>query len=149
MGEGGEVASWQFRSGNVAARRHGIWSGRIVDPLTAELVAGLLAERPDLQVFPEAVAAWGRAEARCLLLDEYLVREGLFGEDGEAKAARYVAQFERLAADLRRRLGLDPGAEAELAKSRAEVARVVVDLESIRQRGRAVLDTRHAEVGGG
>ncbi len=65
------------------------------------------------------------------------------GEDGQlAPVARYVGQFERLAADLRARLGLDPKSEAELASSRAQATLVSVDIEELRARGREVLALR-------
>ena len=52
------------------------------------------------------------------------------------KVLRFVAQFEKLAHDLRRELGLTPGSEADLARSRAEALRGEVDLEALMARGR-------------
>jgi len=99
--------------------------------------------RPDLVSYPETVWAWARAEARCLLLEEWLEENPLVGEDGElAPVGRYVGQFERLAADLRARLGLDPKSEAELASSRAQATLVSFDIEELRARGREVLELR-------
>jgi hypothetical protein len=43
---------------------------------------------------------------------------------------------------LRERLGLDPKSEAELARGQAEAARSVVDLDALRERGRAALKAR-------
>jgi len=127
------------------ATRHGVWSKRRVDPLTAELAAGLLADRPDLERYPETVLAWARAEARCVLLADWVAEHGLVTADGETPAPlRYVAQFERLALNLRSRLGLDPRSEIELVRESAEAARSAVDLDALRERGRAVLDAREA-----
>ncbi|HEX2575710.1 MAG TPA: hypothetical protein VHK88_05130 [Aquihabitans sp.] len=140
--------SWPpFRKNNLAGRRSGVHSLRIVDPLAAELAAALLVDRADLAAFPEALAAWARAEARCLLLAEHQAGEGLFDNDGSVRGGRYVAQFERLAADMRTRLGLDPRAEAELARSRAEAVAGLVDLDAVRERGREALERRRSEAG--
>jgi hypothetical protein len=57
---------------------------------------------------------------------------------------RFLVQFERLALDLRAKLGLDPRSEAELRKTRAEVARGAYDLDALREKGREV---REANVG--
>lgn len=141
--------SWDaFEAGNTVAVRHGAWSGRRVHPLAAELVAGLLADRPDLAGYPETVEAWARAEARCLLLATWQADHGLLDDKGEVAGGRYVGQFERLASDLRHRLGLDPRSEAELLAARAEAARNVVDLDAIRRRGVEALRSR-GELGAG
>lgn len=136
--------SWPpFQAGNVAALRHGIWSSRRVDPIVHELITGLLTERSDLANFPEAVHAWARAEARCILVAEWLAEHGVItGEGVPQPVMRYVAQLERLAIDLRARLGLDPRAEAELAQTRGEALRNMVDLEALRERGRRALNER-------
>ncbi len=141
--------SWApFEPGNTVSVRHGVWSGRRVHPLAAELVTGLLAQRPDLAAYPEMVEAWARAEARCLLLATWQAERGLLDDKGEVAGGRYVAQFERLAADLRSRLGLDPRSEAELLAARADAARNVVDLDAIRRRGVEALRAR-GELGAG
>ena len=58
----------------------------------------------------------------------------------------WPAQYEKQAQILRQRLGLDPLSEAVLQKTRLEATATVVDLEAIRQRGRAVLERRWAEL---
>ncbi len=138
MGESARGYSWPpFAEGNTVRLRSGAWSARKVDPLTAELVAGLLADRPDLAAWPETVWAWARAEARCLLLAEYQVEAGLIDpKTGDVRSGRWVGTFERLAADLRGRLGIDPRSEAELARERADASRSAVDLAGIQARGR-------------
>jgi len=130
--------SWApFEKGNTVSTRHGVWSQRKVDPVAEELASGLLVDRPDLAGHPETVFAWARAEARCLLLAEHFAG-GLFDGDGnERPGLRLIAQFERLASDLRARLGLDPRSEAELARERGAATLTAVDLEAVRARGRA------------
>ena len=99
--------------------------------------------RPDLVSYPETVWAWARAEARCMLLEVWLTEHPLVAEGGElAPVARYVGQFERLAADLRARLGLDPKSEAVLASSRVQATLHSFDIEELRERGRKVLELR-------
>src|SRR5687767_10257374 len=130
MPDGARGYSWPpFSPGNTVSYRHGAHSGRAIDPIALDLAAGLVVERPDLDRFPEAVMAWARAEARCILLHEHQATHGLLDDDGEVRGGRYVAQFERLAADLRARLGLDPRSEAELARARADATRSAVDLD--------------------
>jgi hypothetical protein len=94
------------------------------------------------------VEAWARAEARCLLLATWQAERGLLDDKGEVMGGRYVGQFERLAAELRHRLGLDPRSEAELLAARADAARNVVDLDAIRRRGVEALRSR-GELGAG
>lgn len=130
--------SWApFEPGNEVSVRHGVWSKRKVDPVAEELSSGLLVDRPDLAGHPETVFAWARAEARCLLLADHFA-DGLFdGEGAERPGLRLIQQFERLASDLRTRLGLDPRSEAELARERGAATLTAVDLEAVRARGRA------------
>jgi hypothetical protein len=120
-----------------------VWSERRLSPLVQELVAGLLADRPDLGRYPETVVAWGRAEARCAMFDAYLMSDKPDGERA-LKVARYVASFERLAIELRARLGIDPRSEAELTRDRADAARQTVDLDAIRARGRQSIEASEA-----
>ena len=123
--------------------RHGALSERKIDPIAATLAAELLADRPDLQRYPEAVAAWARAESRCLVLESWIMEHGLLDGDGKATASeRLLASSERLAMQFRDRLGLDPKSEAELAKTQAEAARSVVDVDALRARGREALERR-------
>lgn len=139
-GHGGPARgySWPaFAPGNEIRVTHGAYSARRVDPIAAELAAALVEARPDLDGHGPAVWAWARAEARCLLLAEHFA-DGMFDTEGNVRAGmRELVSFERLAADLRSRLGLDPRSQADLARSRAEAARTAVDLEAVRARGRA------------
>jgi hypothetical protein len=145
MGAEARRYSWSaFAPGHELSVRHGVWSRRRVDPLVQELVAGLATDRPDLLGYPETLVAWARAEARCILFAEYLADEAVDSERA-LKVARYIVSFERLAVDLRVRLGLDPQSEATLARERAQAAREIVDLDGLRARGRAVLEAREAK----
>lgn len=131
--------SWpSFKEGNTASLRHGVFSERTVDPVARQLAAGLVAERPDLVAHPEVVAAWSRAEARCLLLADYLAEHPPHTKKGEA-AMNLAYKFERLADQLRQRLGLDPRSEAELYRLRADATVAAVDLEAVREQGRRAL----------
>ena len=123
---------------------------RKVEPLAAELVAGLLEARPDLEPYPEAVWAWGRAEARCILLSEWIATRGLLDPetDQPMQGLKWLLSFENQAASFRTILGLDPTSEARLAKERADATRGAVDLERLRERGReARLVAEHARRG--
>jgi hypothetical protein len=140
------VEAWPrnpFPPGNTVSISHGIWSKRQVDPAACELAEGLLVNRPDLAGYPETVCSWAVAEARCLLLAEWLTDHLMVDEKGRpAPVLRFVVSFERLAADLRARLGLDPRSEADLVRSRAEAARGSFDLEALREEGRKVRELR-------
>ena len=130
-----------FEKGNLLQLKHGATVSAIVDPVAHELVEQLLERRPDLERFPEALAAWGRAESRCLLLAAWFGERGLVDDKGEPTAsAQLLNQSERLANDMRQRLGLDPKSESELAQSQASAAASVVDLDAIRARGRKALE---------
>ena len=127
------------------AVKHGAMSERKVDPVAATLAAELLEDRPDLERFPEAVAAWARAESRCLLLESWFTQHGLLDEKGRPTASeRLLASSERLAMQLRAQLGLDPASEAALATAQADAARNVVDLDALRAKGREALKARRA-----
>jgi len=148
-GHGGPARgySWEpFRAGNEVRLRHGARSERRVDPVAAELVEALLADRPDLAAYPEAVWGWARAEARCLLFADWHAEVGFLTDDGQVLGGGRVREYEVLAANLRARLGLDPVSDVQLQKARAEAVHLVVDLEGVRERGRAVLERRHAEL---
>lgn len=151
MGELARGYSWPaFKEGNEAALKAGAFSARKIDPIAAELAAGIVLLRPDLddQQFFFAVHAWARAEARCILFADWLVDRAMADDDGEPLAAlTAVARFEKQAADLRARLGLDPRARAELDRHRVEAARSAVDLDAVRTAGRNAIEARASEHG--
>ena len=134
-----------FQPGNLANRKHGIWSRRTYEPISRELAEGLIEERPDLANYPETVWSWARAEARCVMLAEWLADNSLVDARGKpAPVARFIVQFENQAMALRAKLGLDPRSEAELASSRAQATLVSFDIEELRARGREVMERAHS-----
>jgi len=135
-----------YEPGNTAALKSGARSPRFINPVASELGRALLAARPDLEAYPEAVAAWARAEARCLLYAEYHAQVGPLDEDGNLRGGTHMHAAERTAQTMRERLGLDPKADADLAKARAEAIHATADLEAIRARGREVAQRRRAEL---
>ena len=124
--------------------RHGARSDRFVEPLARAFADVLLADRPDLAAYPEAVVAWSVAEARCERYRVWHAQHGLIDADGKIRGGQYPAIYESMAQKFRERLGLDPLADAQLAKTRAEAVLTAVDLESIRQRGREAFARRQA-----
>ena len=91
----GEVPVNAFQPRNLAHRKHGIWSRRTYEPISRELAEALIEERPDLANYPETVWSWARAEARCLLLAEWLADHPLVDAKGKpAPVSRFIVQFE-------------------------------------------------------
>jgi hypothetical protein len=136
------------REGNTVAVKAGVRSARFVDPLAQELAEALLEVRPDLVPYPWAVAAWARAEARCLLIADYQHRKGLVNEDkGGVQLGADAAKFERLAMQARNSLGLDARSEAELTRARREALDPGEVLRGILEHGRQVMADRAIEAG--
>lgn len=135
--------------GRLATLSHGAHSPAVVDPVAAELVEGIVAERPDLAEaqYAAAVAAWASAEARCLLLRAHYAKHGVFDADGEERPGlAFWDRCERQADRLRRQLGLDPMSDAILARARVE-ARHPVDVERLAEVGREALRSREGSDG--
>ncbi len=120
--------SWPpFEKRNTAALRHGANSERSIAPLAAQIVAAAVERIPWLDVpeFGPALTAWGRAEARCALVSEWLDEHGLLDPETGAQrpAADFAVKLERLAAEARARLGLDPSSSARLQRDLGAAAR--------------------------
>jgi len=149
-GIGGDATnySWPpFTEGNTVSLRHGARSDRFVEPLARAFLDVLVADRPDLLAYPEVLAAWATAEARCERLRTWQSRRGFINDAaGRVRAAHDTLAFEKQAQHLRERLGLDPLADAHLARARADAVLTQVDLESIRARGREAFAKRQAEL---
>jgi phage terminase small subunit len=136
-----------FEPGNQVARRHGVWSADATDE--AARVVGDLLPAADIDryplvalIFAETWVRWRRAVA------DIAARGEMLGEGTDAKAHPLLpveARLRRDLLDLVGRFGLDPRAEAELARDRADAARVTVDLESVVARGRAAWAARDGE----
>jgi hypothetical protein len=134
-----------FAPGNLVMLTHGARTPRVYGPLAEALAAGLTEDRPDLAAYPEALAAWATAEAQAALLRRHLAEVGTIDPDTgkpRAESLTVLRSFERLAAEHRATLGLDPRSEASLARERAAAATLAVDLDALAQRGRAVLTAR-------
>lgn len=128
--------------GNTQTVKSGARSPRVYGELAQHLAAGLVDDRPDLAVYPEAVAAWATAEAQAALIRRHLTEAGWIDRTtGEPNGAtlHWLGVFERLAAKHRDTLGLDPRSEAALARERASAAVLAVDLSALAERGRAAL----------
>jgi hypothetical protein len=121
--------SWPpFAPGNTVALHHGAYSPRKVDPLAAELVEQAIAVTDYLAepAYRPALWAWGRAEARVQLLEEWLAEHGQLDDDGKPRpATELLEKLERRAAAERVQLGLTPLARARLGRN---VAAAHVDL---------------------
>ncbi len=150
MGQPARNYSWPTAErGNFIALRHGARSRRIYEPIAADLAAGLLEERPDLDVYPDALAQWAEAEARAELLRKWVAEQGMFDADQVPRSGvlTWVRVFENQAQEARKTLGLDPRSHAELVKVRAEATTQTVDLEALMARGREArlaAEQRHA-----
>ena len=132
-----------FTNGNLVRVTHGVYSDRQVNPIARELAEGLIVERPDLEDHPAAVWSWARIESKCLLLEAWLAEHDFIDEDRKPTApAQLVTRYEKLALNLRARLGLDPLSQAQLQNSRAQTTLVSFDIEELRARGREVMELR-------
>ena len=132
-----------FTNGNLVRVTHGVYSDRRVNPIARELVSAVLDARPDLEDHPAAVWSWARIESKCLLLEAWLAEHDFIDEEGNPTApAQLVTRYEKLALNLRARLGLDPLSQAQLQNSRAQATLVSYDIEELRARGREVMELR-------
>lgn len=126
--------------GNVLALRYGAHSRRTIEPLSDELAAALLEERPDLGAFRFAVSAWAVAETRAAMLRAELDERGIVDDDGTPRESllKWLHTAERRAAEERKALGLDPTARARLERDVAAAALGRFDLEAALAEGRRI-----------
>lgn len=120
--------SWEpFQPGHTKSLIHGAYSPRTVDPLAEEIAGLILKTGPGFLASNDfALATWSlaRTEARLQVVNEWLDTHGPLDEEGNPRpAAGLVLQFERLAVDMRNRLGLDPTSRAKLEQALAGAAR--------------------------
>ncbi len=143
--------SWEaFTDGNAAAVRHGAYSERAVDPLARLAHATLKEAAPWITApaFSHSLAALSRVTAQVTLVDRYVTDVGPLDADGKPRAAvELQVRLERLAADLRSRLGLDPSSYAKIQADLAGAARDV-GLEALRAEGEAILRARDLRLEG-
>jgi len=143
--------SWETtREGNFLAIKDARNSPRIVSRLAGQLVALVIAERPDLAPFPFALRRWATAETIAALIVRRLDDIGVIDETGEVRERlnRERRAEERRAAEEARALGLDPVSLARLARDRAEAALSGFDVEAAIAKGREVIDARAVHEGG-
>lgn len=120
--------SWEpFEPGHTKSLTHGAYSPRKVDPLAEELAAILRATGPEFLKAPQyqlALWALARTEARIQCVSEWLDEHGTLDDQGRPRpAADLLLKFERLAADQRARLGLDPGSHVRIERDLAAAGR--------------------------
>lgn len=135
-----------FEPGNEAAMTHGARSPRKVEELARQIDVDLLDRAPWIEHYPEALRAYGRAEAVARLLFNDIARVGAYDDKGQFRASIVAkwATAENTTARLREALGLTPKSEAEVARDRAAAASLAsnVDLSTLAERGRAALAAR-------
>lgn len=129
-GHGGPARGYSWppaAPGNTLALKHGAHSPSVYEPIAAELVAAVIAEREDVVPYRHAVEAWADAEARAALLREHLAKDdvGMLDDEGEPREGllKWLVQFEKRAEAGRQRLGLDPSAAVVGRPRRAATAR--------------------------
>jgi hypothetical protein len=84
------------------------------------------------------VGAWSRVEAQLALVARWITENGPLNQDGLPQpAAELLLRLERLAADLRGRLGLDPASRARIERDLAAGARDL-DLSNQLADGRSI-----------
>lgn len=153
--EPGNSVGVQFEPGNLAAKTHGAFSDRLVNPLAQQILAEVAplvtwwvpADMP-------TAAAWARTEARVQLVSEWLgdhggdlyaaqVPVGSKGDtitvEGEVRSASLLLnRLEARAESLRSKLGLDPLSRARLgrdvAAGQVDLARLMADEQERRRR---------------
>lgn len=138
----GDVQGWQptherqhppFEAGNRVAQRHGAYSARVVGPVAERLVEAVMSD-PDVSYLHQpsyavAVAAWAAAEARVIVLADWVdgMELAAAADSGRGKTSvlELLRQWEATALTHRSRLGLDPLSRARLGR---DVAATQVDL---------------------
>lgn len=135
-----------FEPGNEAAVTHGARSRRKVEEIARQIDDDLLTRAPWVRDFPEALGAYGRAEAVARMIFADLAKVGLYDGNGQFRASLVGrwATAENTAARQREALGLTPKSEAEVARDRAAAASLAagINLDALAARGRAALDAR-------
>lgn len=144
---GTSISYTPYAKGNGLRLGHGARSPRVYGELARLLVDGLLADRPDLANYPEALARWATSEAQALLMRRHTEQVGLIDpETSEPREgiARHLRQFEKDAAKYAEALGLDPISDARLHKERANAMTESLSLEALMEKGRAMRAAREA-----
>lgn len=145
--------SWPpFAPGNTAALRHGARSPRVLRPIVERLTAELADVAPWSRrpAYAGEVKAWAWAEARCVVLRDWIDEHGVLSEKGML-AAGELARAEARAASGRDRLGLSPLALAKLlgAFNAAPAGTDDDRLEALKAEGRRIVEARAAALAEG
>ncbi len=127
--------------GALASLRTGIYSDTTLAPLAEEVASLILETAPELAAsrFRFAITAWAHSEARSALIRFHLGRLDVV-EDGEPRD-RWLKELraeERLAAEMRRELGLSPASYARLEREMSEALRGRTDIEKLLEEGRRI-----------
>lgn len=129
-----------YEPGNQAARTHGVWASDVPD------LAVRLAEEifpPELVArFPLIAIRGAETWIRLRRAEDDIAERGVIIDGKDHPLLRFVSQWDKFLLEVAREYGMTPRAEAGLARERADAARQVVDLDAIRARGRATIDTR-------
>lgn len=153
MREPRPLQPWQrppFERGNGLAVTHGAYSPRRVDPLATDLFEKIVTDLDYLAdpSYRPALWAWARAEARVQLLSEWLDEHGPLAEDGTPRPAlAALYQFERLAAEARSRLGLDPLSRSRLGLATAQTFDLARHWQDATQGAETAQDGSESEAG--
>ncbi len=141
--------SWPpFQPGHELSVKHGAFTPRKVDPLAGEIATSLLTTGPAFLSQPEyRWALWGlaRIEARIQLITEWLDENGTLDPKGVPRpAGDFLLRFERLATDMRARLGLDPSSRVRIERDLASAGRDLNIVAAVQegQRIRAEVERR-------
>jgi len=122
-----------FAPGNRLSLTHGAHSRPLVEPRAKALVETIEAAAPPwLQdCDAAAVRGWATAEARCELLRDWLAaRDPLNGKGEPWPASTELLRWERLAAQHRQRLGLDPLSRGQLGRDTAVAGLAAAELRA-------------------
>lgn len=152
VGEPARRYSWPpFEAGNAVAVKHGAASRTgegTWRPVAERLVVELAEVAPwtTRPAFGAAAWAWARAEAKVMLVSDWLDERGLLTADGEPRpAATFLERLEARAANARERLGLDPQAFVRLFTALTASPSTDADaLDALRAEGRRILEAREA-----
>jgi phage terminase small subunit len=127
-----------FTEGNQAARKHGVWAADAAEQ--AERVMNDLLPPGDIERYPFVALLFAETWVRYRRAVTAINQDGeMTGEETDRKLHPLVPIESRLRRDLldmADRFGLDPKAEAGLARDRADATRQAVDLDAVLARGR-------------
>jgi hypothetical protein len=145
-GEPARNYRWRdFEPDNTAAVRHGAHSARRWGPVADQIEAQLVADSPWLARpgFRLAVSALAVAEAKALLVDQFLDQVGLLDDDGVPRPAAALAdRLHARAQALRDKCGVDPTSFARLLVSFAALTGGEDALATLRREGAAIVEAR-------